>query len=200
MAAMLVVVSKETGRLVFVRDASYPHMLHSLWSPVTHNYLLIPEGPSLGTEVRTEPWNFMFVNRQLRKAELQDSAKYALDKAKAETLCALVRAVNRHRRVACKEDILGQSRVYTQLVEEAREFKKHGDNGRYRFLAQAAEIDQIKLAEAASLVLMQNERELEVLLDTEFSRRTLERAILAASTAEALAEVERRVLEYERNG
>jgi hypothetical protein len=193
-----IVVKKATLRVAFATSASNPIQLDALWPPAEYN-TFVYTAPIKDARVFSEPWNFVLVDGTPTYVEAP--TPYDLSFGKAVALCQIVRAVNRHRRMTVKEDLLGQDQVYAMKVAEAYSLQAGTRQiAACPFLAVDASLDNISVNDAATLVIFRHEQNVALLLHSETRRRELIRKVLKTGNKQELDNVVKEITAYERRG
>lgn len=191
------VIRKKDQQLCYVLNKSMPLCVDALFPPVTHNYLVW--GGPVPEDAYRNPQNYT-VGLRIAYEPVKHSQEAVLLVEKADALCRLARAVNRHRRTSFKANLVGQDRVYAMKVEEARRALAGASPEACPMLAEEATDTGATLTQIANTVLMRDAQCMSVVQYTEVRRINLQRRILMAVDGATLGHVLDDIVGFERRG
>lgn len=195
--AYTLVVEKQQARIVFVKDSAAPLLTDALWPSTSHNYVLWPK--SVGAAVFASPWNHVISDGVIVQSPCTYASVARQNAMKGELLVHLARAVNRNRRLVCKEYLLVQDIVYEKKFVAASEFIRTGQSSNMAWLTAASENSGLSLLQEANQIVFRHTQADNILLDSETKRQTFTRRILQSTATDADA-LRAEITSYERKG
>lgn len=195
--AYTLVVEKTEARIVCIKDAAAPLLTDSLWPSTSHNYMLWPK--IVKTEVFASPWNYVITDGMIVASPCAYASVARQNSIKGELLVHLARAVNRNRRLVCKEYLLAQDTVYEKKFVAASDFIRTGVSQNMAWLQAAAENSGLTLLQEAHQIVFRHTQADNILLNSETQRKDFTKRILQ-STATNTDALRAEITAYERKG
>lgn len=192
-----IVVEKREARIVFIRNSAAPLLTDALWPSTSHNYVLWPK--LVASSVWASPWNHVITNDVIVPSPCSYAVVARQNSVKGELLVHLARAINRNRRLVCKEYLLVQDIVYEKKFVAAADFIRTGASQNMAWLVAASENSGLSLMQEAHQIVFRHTQADNILLDSETQRQTFTRRILRATATDTEA-LRAEITAYERKG